>query len=470
MDKKQDSKLTIRTAFLNTIANGISLVIGMIMIPIISRVMTPGELGLASTFISTRNTFVIVATCAVYAYIHKAMLEFKENKKDYISSIAVFCMCALVIVFLICFPVKEQIKKLFTLDDFLFYWLFISSFAFALYSIGNYYCIFHNKSVMVFLIVLLTGPVAQFISLGLAYALPGKRYIGRVLGLDFSYFLVTVCVIIWLFCCRGKTVRLKYVNHTLRFTLPIIPHLLSQMVLTQCDLIKISYFAGEDKTGIYSMAHTIGFLAFTVMSQVMAAWSPWVYRRLEEKETEPIYQNAKVMMLLGSYISIGLMTVGTELIKIFLTEQYLPCIYIVPPLVLAMFFQFIYLFFYDLEYFYKKAKWIATASVAAALLNIVLNMILIPRAGYIAASYTTVASYMLLVILNYIFCRKLGVSHIYNIRIVIGITIFLVLYMSFMLVSVDWVLVRYAVLVLITIVLLAMEMKELKNIIKFIKG
>ena len=470
MNNHEDSKLTIKTAFLNTIANGISLLVGMIMIPIISRVMTPGELGVASTFISTRNTFVIIATCAAYAYIHKAMLEFKENKKDYILSIAIFCVCALTLIFLLCLPFKEQIKEIFTLDDFLFYWLFISSFAFALYSIGNYYCIFHNKYVIVFLIVLSTGPVAQLISLWLVYALPEKRYIGRVLGLDFSYFLVAIFVIIWLLCCRGKIVRLKYVNHTLRFTLPIIPHLLSQMVLTQCDLIMISYFVGEDKTGIYSMAHTIGFLAFTVMSQVMAAWSPWVYRRMEEKETELIYQNAKAMMLLGGYISIGLMTVGTELIKIFLTEQYLPCIYIVPPLVLAMFFQFIYLFFYDLEYFYKKAKWIAAASVAAALLNIVLNMMLIPRAGYIAASYTTVASYMLLVILNYIFCKKLDVSHIYDIRLVIGVTVFLISYMSFILISVDWILARYLILALITIVLCVVEMKDLRNLIKFVKG
>lgn len=470
MNKLEDSKLTIKTALLNTIANGISLLVGMIMIPVVSRVMTPGELGVASAFISTRNTFVIIATCAVYAYIHKAMLEFKENKKDYISSIVVFCVCALTFVFLLCLPFKEQIKEIFTLDDFLFYWLFISSFAFALYSIGNYYCIFHNKYVIVFLIVLSMGPIAQLLSLGLVYLLPEKRYIGRVIGLDFTYCLVAVCVVTWLLFHRKKKVGLKYINHTLRFTIPIIPHLLSQMVLTQCDLIMISYFSGEEKTGIYSMAHTIGFLGFTVMSQVMTAWSPWVYRRLEEKETEPIYQNAKAMVLLGGYISIGLMTVGTELIKIFLTEQYLSCIYIVPPLVLAMFFQFIYLFFYDLEYFYKKAKWIASASVAAALLNIVLNMILIPRAGYIAASYTTVASYMLLVIINYIFCRRLGVSHIYNLRLVIGVTIFLVLYMSFILVSVDWILIRYVVLVLITIALLIMETKDLKNLIKFVKG
>lgn len=470
MNKEEDSKLTIKTALLNTIANGISLVVGMIMIPIITRVLTPGELGIASTFISTRNTFVILATCAVYSYIHKAMLEFKEKKKDYIYSITLFCICAMAVVFLICLPFKTQLMELLTLDEFLFHWLFISSLAFALYSVGNYYCIFHNKYFIVFVIVLSTGPVAQFLSLGLAYVIPKNRYIGRVIGLDFTYCVVALCVVLWMLFTRKKKAKFGYIRHTLHFTIPIIPHLLSQMVLTQCDLIMISYFAGEEKTGIYSMGHTIGFLAFTVMSQIMAAWSPWVYRRLEEKDTAVIYHNAKVMMLLGAYVSIGLLTVGTELVKIFLTEQYLPCIYIIPPLVLAMFFQFIYLFFYDLEYYHKKAKWIATASVAASLLNVVLNFLLIPELGYIAACYTTVASYLLLLVLNYLFSRKLGVQQVYNLKITAGISIFVIAYMFFIFAALDLVLVRYAVLVLVTVILLLVEIKDIKGLLLSIKG
>ena len=90
------------------------------------------------------------------------------------------------------------------------------------------------------------------------------------------------------------------------------------------------------------------------MSQIMAAWSPWVYRRLEEKDIKSIYQNSKFMILIGTYLTIGLMTISPELIKLFLTKEYLPCIYIVPPLVVSMYFQFVYLFFYDLDIIIKN--------------------------------------------------------------------------------------------------------------------
>lgn len=470
MSKQLDSKNTVRTALLNTIANVISLIVGMVMIPIIARVISQEDLGIASTFISNRNIFVILVTLAVYSFVHRAMLEFAKEKKDYIFSISIFSIVMVVAAFILLLPFKQTLQRLLSLDDFLYNWLFISALIFALYSIANYYCIFHNKSFIVFLIVLCVGPVSQFLSVGLSYVMPDKKYIGRVFGLDATYLVVAVVLLFWLIFSRKRRFRMKYIEYTLRFTVPVIPHLLSQMVLTQCDLIMISYFAGADKSGLYSMGHTVGYLAFTVMAQLMAAWSPWVYRRLEEGDTESIHQNAKFMMLIGMYLTIGLMTVAPELIRIFLTEEYLPCIYIIPPLVVAMFFQFIYLFFYDLEYYYKKPQWIAIASVIAALMNLVLNLICIPRFGYVAACYTTLASYFVLLLVNYFFARKLKANQIYDIRNMILHVAGVILYMVLTYALIDIIWARYLILVLISVVLFLLEYRKAIVVIKSLKS
>lgn len=470
MDKKKDSRLTVKTALLNTVANVISLVVGMVMVPIIARVISEKELGIASTFLATRNSLVILATLAVYSFVNRAMLEFEKEKKDYIFSITCFCVAAVGLVFLISLPFREYLQEALALDDFLYYWLFVSCLGFALYSIGDYYCIFHNKSLIIFFIVLCSGPVAQFLSVGLAFVMPENKYIGRVLGLDATYIVVAIVLLVWLAVSGKHRFRKSYITRTLKFTVPVIPHLLSQMVLTQCDLMMITAMVGEAESGIYSMAHTVGFLAFTVMSQLMAAWSPWVYRRLQEKDTESIRANSGFMILLGMYLTVGLLTISPELIRIFLTDAYLPCIYIVPPLVVAMFFQFIYLFFYDLEYYYKKPQWIACASVAAAVLNLVLNFIFIPRFGYIAACYTTVASYFVLLLMNYIFARKLGANQVYDIRQILAGSAGVVSYTVLMFVFVDVIWVRYLLLAVITLVLLALESKKMMEVIKSLRG
>ncbi len=118
MDKKKDSKLTVKTALMNTVANVISLVVGMVMVPIIARVLSEKDLGIASTFLATRNTLVILATLAVYAFVNRAMLDFEKEKKDYIFSITVFCIAMVGVIFLISLPFREFLQQALKLDDF----------------------------------------------------------------------------------------------------------------------------------------------------------------------------------------------------------------------------------------------------------------------------------------------------------------------------------------------------------------
>lgn len=469
MEQQNDNIQTAKTAILNTVANCISLVVGMIMIPIVTRVLSTEQMGIANTFIATRNTVVIIITCSVYAYVHKAMIEFKDEKKSYIFSIIVFSILAVVISFCISLIFKEKLMKLLSLDNFLYYWLYISCLGFALYSIADYYCIFQNKYYIVAMIVLSVGPISQFLSVGLSYVLENDKYIGRVIGLDFVYLLVAVCLIVWMFVGRRPKFKTKYVKTTLAFTIPIIPHLLSQMVLTQCDLVMISYFCGSSKSGIYSMGHTVGFLALTVMSQIMASWSPWVYRRMEDKEFKTIFDNSKLIVLVGAYISIGLLTISTELIKIFLTDVYSPCIYIVPTLVVAMFFQFIYIFVYDFQFFNKKAKSIAASSIVAAIFNLITNYIFIPKFGFLAAGFTTLASYFVLLMINYFFTVRIGINKVYDIKQLFAWTIVVGVYALICVKLKNEFIVRYIMFIGFSLVLLKIKSRDLIRLLKNFK-
>ena len=469
MEQQNDNTQTAKTAILNTVANCISLVVGMIMIPIVTRVLSTEQMGIANTFISTRNTVVIIITCSVYAYVHKAMIEFKDEKKSYIFSIIVFSILAVVISFCISLIFKEKLMKLLSLDNFFYYWLFISCLGCALFSIADYYCIFQNKYYIVAMIVLSVGPISQFLSVGLSYVLENDKYIGRVIGLDFVYLLVAVCLIVWMFVGRRPKFKTKYVKTTLAFTIPIIPHLLSQMVLTQCDLVMISYFCGSSKSGIYSMGHTVGFLALTVMSQIMASWSPWVYRRMEDKEFKTIFDNSKLIVLVGAFISIGLLTISTELIKIFLTDVYSPCIYIVPTLVVAMFFQFIYIFVYDFQFFNKKAKSIAASSIVAAIFNLITNYIFIPKFGFLAAGFTTLASYFVLLMINYFFTVRIGINKVYDIKQLFAWTIVVGVYALICVKLKNEFIVRYIMFIGFSLVLLKIKSRDLIRLLKNFK-
>ena len=469
MSSSSENRKTIHTALINTVANGISLIVGMVMVPVIARVFLTSELGVATTFISTRNIVVVVVMLAIYSFVYKAMIVYKNNIYDYLLSAILFCLFSDVVAFVVALPFKKELINLLSLDNFLFYWLFISIFVFAVGNIANYYCLFFNRSIKVGIIVLLIGPVSQIVSVVLGSYLDNNKYIGRVIGLDISYLIVSIAFLAFILA-KGHSFKLEYIKTSLAHTVPIIPHLLAQMVLTQCDLLMISYFVGSDKSGIYSMGHTIGYLAYTVMAQILASWSPWVYRRLAERQYNEIKRNSSLMIIFASYISFGLLTIYPELVSIFLTKAYTSCVYVIPPLVMAMYFQITYTFLYDLEFFVKKTKVVAIASVVAAGLNVALNFIFIPRFGFVAASYTTLTSYFVLFVINYAFCIKINVRNIYDMKsmifgiLIVGTWGFITLGLLHNIV------VRYVVLCLVSAIIIKTQFQKAKIAWSVIRG
>ena len=165
----------------------------------------------------------------------------------------------------------------------------------------------------------------------------------------------------------------------------------------------------------------------------------------------------------------GLLTISSELIKLFLTDVYLPCIYIVPILVVAMFFQFIYIFVYDFQFFNKKAKSIAISSIAAAIVNLITNYIFIPKYGYLAAGFTTLASYFVLLMSNYFFTIKMGINKIYDIKRLFLWTAVIILYAVVCVLLKDLIVVRYLIFVIITLLLLKIRYKDLIAMLKGLK-
>ena len=112
-------------------------------------------------------------------------------------------------------------------------------------------------------------------------------------------------------------------------------------------------------------------------------------------------------------------------------------------------------------------------SVVAAIANIVLNFLLIPCFGYIAAAYTTLVCYMLLAIVHYLFMSKickenLKVKSVYNDKMFLLITVCFLICMALAMCLYNFVVLRYAILV-IAFIVLVIKRDFVINLVKNIK-
>lgn len=428
MNRELDGKKTLISIICNIITVIISILVSLITTIFLTRVISLADLGIATSFITMKNIFNIFCLLSIYISINRMLLDIKENDFEYLSSIYIFSSVFCLFTYFIYLIFSKYFNYFLGFDTKLMSLMFLMIFLINSCTIMVTYWNFKNNYKWTFIYNILSNPVSQVCSLVFALLLTDKKYLGRIVGIDtFNIIFGIICT--FMICFKGKfNYNKDYVKKSLKICIPMIPHLLAQLLLSSCDLLMIKNLTGAANAGIYSMAYTISNLLYAMLVQLFNPWSPWVYRRLKNNEIDTIKSNSKLLISLSFVFCVGLICISPELIKIFLTKDYYPAINLVVPICIGVFFQIMYIFFYDIEYFYKKNFQIAVYSVMTAILNIILNFVFIKKFGYSAAAYTTLVSYFLLFMLHYYGMKKVEKRKIYDLKYIALVSFFLLLF------------------------------------------
>ena len=470
MKNKSDNENTKKSMSLNVITGIISIIVSLFTTLIISRIISTDDLGIATSFISLKSILTIICILSIQTAINRMLIDVEEkNEYRYLSSIYIISSLACVLFCGIYLIFRNYLNILFGFDTKLMILMFLMIFFTNGITILFNYWTFKNKYIQSTIYNMLSVPIAQILSVIIIYFMNNNKYLGRIVGLSvFDVILGFVCGILIL--KRGKfSFNKEYIKKSLKICIPMIPHLLSQVILASCDLIMIKNIVGNSSAGIYSMAYTISNILYTILIKIMIAWSPWVYRQIKNNKINIIYDASKYIASLTFYLCLGLITVAPEMIKIFLPEEYYAAGNIVYPICIGIFFQIMYIFFYDIEYYKKKNLQISAFSVLAAIFNIITNYIFINKFGYVAAAYTTLAGYLLLTIMHYFGMRKVDNRKFYNIGYFILLSVCLILIMAILNITNNNILIRYSLLIILTIYYLIKYKEIILEYIKKIK-
>lgn len=120
--------------------------------------------------------------------------------------------------------------------------------------------------------------------------------------------------------------------------------------------------------------------------------------------------------IIFSIIVIMIMLLSPELLWIMGGDYYVQAKYCLPPIIVGLVCQFIYSFYINAEFYLKKQIRIAIGTILAASINILLNIFLVPKFGYVIASYTTLAGYIILLLFHFFSLVFLGKQDWYDNR------------------------------------------------------
>lgn len=471
VEKYNNMGIAVKAGVWFTICNFLQKAISMITMPIFTRLLPTEDYGLFTIYQSWYSIVCIFATLNLAgAVVNNGMIKYKDRRAEFISSLQGLSTTVTIAVFLVYLLFQSFWNKLLELSTSLILVMFVQLLfepAYLFWMQRNRFEFKYRNVVAVTLAVSVLSPVLGII----AVIASTNKIFARV----FSYAIVQIAVGLFFYILqisRGKKIFDKeYWQFALAFNLPLIPHYLSQIVLGQADRIMIGNMVGNSQAAIYSVAYTVASMMTLLINAVNSSFIPSMYQSMDEKEYKNIEKSSFPLCLLIAVSVCGVMLIGPEVIGILASPEYAEAVYCIPPVAASIFFTYLYTLFINEEFYFEKTQYSMIVSVLGAALNILLNYLLIPRFGYVAAGYTTLVCYVLFAIGHGFLCSALKKkaeikSPLFSVHKIMALSIFMLLYTALINIMYKYPMVRVSLAGICILVILIKH----KKVFAFVQG
>lgn len=190
------------------------------------------------------------------------------------------------------------------------------------------------------------------------------------------------------------------IREYLHFGLPTIPANISTWVVASSDRYVIGYFLGAASVGVYSAGYNLGSIPFMLAGVLGFVLPPTLSKlydegRMNEVKTHLSY-SLKYSLAIAIPFVFGAAILAEPVLRLFSTPEIASKGYLVVPLVaLSSLSWCIYTVILQILVMTKKMRIVGASWIIAALANLLLNIIIVPRVGILGAAVTTVVAYLI---------------------------------------------------------------------------
>ena len=206
------------------------------------------------------------------------------------------------------------------------------------------------------------------------------------------------------------------------FCVPLIPYSLSGIILNSFDRIFINATVGPTQSGLYSVGYTIGALVSLWVTAIHYAQTPDFYKTMNSADVNQYkiyFLLAKRLFSILVFLAFTLILYSKDLLMVFLPSKFYDSYVIITPVVIGYVFLSLFNFYGQYIGYTKKTVFSSIVLLASGLLNIFLNVLLIPIFGYQIAAYTTLISYCFLFLFSWFVANAVLKMDVIPVRLIL---------------------------------------------------
>jgi len=381
---------------------------GLITLPFYTRLLGADGLGVFSLILVTSNLLLpLFGNIGAGLGAYTAPLTDKEKiRRNYYSalysSLFIAFLCAAVLLIMGMKLLPENISK--------YLWIVVL-FAFTI--LGRSYAVIVPQMFQKTKVLATSTFLMDYGGAGLSIALVYLGYgpVGAVAGLGISNFIGAMILFYFIYENIGISfaVDLSIVKKFALFSIPLIPLSFSGWIIDGADKYFIYYFYETAQVGIYSVANSISSLVLMVSSALYFTFT-FSILKLWDEDKERFYSFIRVVTkwtVIGLSILLSLLFIGNHiLVYILAGPGFNAAEKVIPILGLGFCASVMSVIFTSMFYAIKKSRVVMYAFLFAAILNVLLNILLIPPYNILGAAVATTISYVSLTTLLILMTRR----------------------------------------------------------------
>lgn len=234
------------------------------------------------------------------------------------------------------------------------------------------------------------------------------------------------------------SIKFKYVNKSeiktmLKYSYPLTANSVGWSIINISDRLVITFVLGSGANGIYAIANKFPNILNTFASFFFLAFKENASKALNEIDYKEYYNNMlKIVNNVFVAISLLLITVMPFVFNIFINEAYMDARNYIPILIIALYYGNLAGYYGSLLIAFKDTKTIGKSTVVGALLNLLINILLIKYIGIYAAVLSTLIAnyvtnlYRTVKIKNYINLKKIDYYYLSIVLLILTTIIYYV--------------------------------------------
>ena len=196
----------------------------------------------------------------------------------------------------------------------------------------------------------------------------------------------------------------------LHYSLPLLVLGVAGIMNQTLDRIMFPFlYTGDDaqtQLGIYGACFKVAMVMMMFTQAFRYAYEPFVFSKHKDKQSVEAYADAMKYYIIFSYLILLGMIFYLDILKFIVAESYWSGLRIVPVVLWTYIFQGVY---FNLSFWYKltdRTQWGAWFSLIGVAITFTLQIIFVPKIGYMASAASSTVCYFVIMLLSYFVGRR----------------------------------------------------------------